>query len=238
MGAVSSIIFAKRNIDKTANGDLGRAPIPVFQTLGAVAGVSTLAETAGLTKTSKGMDSLFGKADDLLKKANINKSSKAICKSASNMVNPLLCAASAIRVMRDEDKGSALVEEGLAMGSMFAGEAVVKHLRDKAIPNAIKKSSANALQAELNSCKAAVKNINLKGFKSALASASSNKMVKVGGSILGDLALVGVSILCFDLGKKLGRKITGREEKKQVGIVESIIKQPTQPLVKSLAVKA
>lgn len=233
-----TIIFAKRNIDKTANGDIGRAPIPVFQALSATAGVATLAETAGFTKANNGMNSLFGKADKLLEKANIQGSSKNICKAAGDMVNPLLCVASAMRIMKDEDKGSAIIEEGLAMSSMFAGEAVVKHLRDKTIPNAIKKASAASLKAELNSCKTAVKSMNLKSLKSAIAGASGNKMVKLGGSVLGDLAVVAVSILCFDLGKKIGKKITGREEEKQVGIVKSIMKQPMQPLVKSLTVKA
>ena len=260
MGAVSSIIFAKRNIDKTANGDIGRAPIPVFQALSATAGVATLAKSAGFTKLDKGMTSIFGATDKVIEKSGVTKkicdgidkvfgksdellkkttsSSEKICLGAGKMVNGLLVGASAIRVLRDEDKESALIEEGLAMSSMFAGEAVVKKIAEEVIPNSIKNASPVALKADLASCKTIVKNMNTKNFKGVLKSLSKNPACKGAGKIFVDLVLVTASILCFDLGKKIGKKITGREDKKDVNPVKAVVKQPMQPLVKSLTVKA
>ena len=227
MGAVSSIVFAKRNIDKTANGDIGRAPVPVVQALSATAGVAELAKTAGFTEVSKGVNTVFSKADTLLGKAGITEN---VCKGAGKAVNPLLCVASGIRVLRDEDKGSALVEEGLAMGSMFAGEKAFKLARN-GLAKSIQNSQALALSADLNSCKAIAKNLNKSNILGAMKTVSNGKYgkwVKVGATVLADLAFVTASIFCFDMGKKLGKKITGRDKKEQVSAVADTKKQPEQ----------
>jgi hypothetical protein len=85
MGAVSSIIFAKRNIDKTANGDIGRAPIPVFQALSATAGVATLAKSAGFTKLDKGMTSVFSATDKVIEKSSATKKIQLVIPSNASL---------------------------------------------------------------------------------------------------------------------------------------------------------
>lgn len=240
MGVVSSLVFAKRNVDKIADGDVGRAPVPIFQGLGAIAGVATLAKSAGFSKASKGIENLFGAADGLLNKAHINKGSKAICATAADMVNPLLCVASAVRVLRDEDKGSALIEEGLAMSSMFAGEAIFKAVR-KEVSNSIQRATPVAIATDLTSCKEVVRKLNFKtmaGSLNSLFNGKYGKWLKLAVAVLADLAFVTTSIYCFDKGKELGKAITGRDKQNETKPVQSIIEQPMQPLVKSLAVKA
>ena len=44
---------------------------------------------------------------------------------------------------------------------------------------------------------------------------------KVLATIAADLALVGVSILSFDIGKKIGKKLSGRDEQDAINTSQS-----------------
>lgn len=200
MGAITSGVFAVRNGNKAVNGDLGRTPVSFAQMF------NTAAElTKSEVKSVANAASVFiNKVDDLGKAAGVSNAATKIAGVTSKIVNPLLCVASGARVLKDDDQYSALTEEGLAMGSMFGTEACLKTVRKKAT-EALEKGSLDGI----------VNNKTVKKVGTELL----EKLGKMGkGSktalyVAGELLFVALSVCAFDIGKKAGKKITGREDK-------------------------
>ena len=126
--AISSLIFMFRNVDKTKNGEIGRAPVAALQSLKVIQGVSKYDST--IAKGAEEAVSLFTKA------AKHSKAADIVLKSAkwgleNNMVNPLICVSSGIKVLNSEDKTSTAVKELAAISGMLAGESVAKKVLAK-----------------------------------------------------------------------------------------------------------
>lgn len=126
--ATRGFIFGGRNIEKTSDGHIGKAP---------VAGVQIFKSTEEAAK-------LEGKIGDsartTLKKLNgwaknsktIDYAGKAV-KIASDYVNPLICVSAGIDIMRadEKDKKAAIVTNVTALTTMFGVEKIMKnHLGD------------------------------------------------------------------------------------------------------------
>lgn len=117
---VSSIIFARRNIDKTQNGDIGRAPVAAAQCINAFGEISRYNKVL-----AKGTDAAVG----LLQ--NAAKNSKALDYTlkgvswATKHVNPMIAVSGVVKTIRSEDKLSTGITETSALGTMFAGEKLV-----------------------------------------------------------------------------------------------------------------
>ncbi len=230
MGAVSSIVFGVRNTNKAANGDIGRAPVPVVQSFNAVCDAAKNGAANGFKTISKSANKIVKHADKLGAKAGVENISSKLFKTTSKLVNPLLCGAAGVRVLRDEDKKSALIEETAGLTAMFAGEGIYKAFRN-VTESAIKNNSYENITKDLTNCKSKVSlsGIMTKKAGKVLQGASNEGLMKKAVTgianktknmtdgkrralfIGAELGLVGTSILCATLGKKLGYKITGRD---------------------------
>ena len=119
MSGIATAIFSIRNYGKANRGDSGRLPAAIAQTT----------NSAG-----QAINSIIDKVDDLGRWAEVGtkvgEKAARVSRLASKITNPLLVGAAGYRVIKDEDRESALVEEGLAMSGMFAGERMYKIVRN------------------------------------------------------------------------------------------------------------
>ncbi|GBF23331.1 hypothetical protein tpqmel_0735 [Candidatus Gastranaerophilus sp. (ex Termes propinquus)] len=216
MSFCASLVFSARNTGKALGGDIGRTAVAPAQALGAVAD----AAQGGLGSVSR----VASEACDKLK--HLDKVSKV----ASKAVNPLLCTAAGIRVLRDEDKKSALTEEAFALGTMFSAECLMKSVK-KPIEMLVREGATNGAAGAGKDIEQVLKSItSAKGVSAKVSGAilknkdaknatvniakKISKMSPKGKAALfigAELAFVAVSILCFDAGKKIGKKVTGRD---------------------------
>lgn len=126
---VSSTIFAFRNVDKTSNGDLGRAPVAAGQI------TSIFKEIAKYDKAiAIGAKNSMDIARDIIGKDTLKTTGKVLDFFSRN-VNPLICVSSGIKVLTadDKDKDKVLLEEGGMLGAMFAAEHTVSKNYDKVV---------------------------------------------------------------------------------------------------------
>ena len=129
--AVSSAIFAYRNVGKTERGEYGRAPVAVAQ------GLNVLNEVARYNKAiAQGTDAAVSVFENLAKKSKVVDCGVKAVKWGTKNVNPLICASGALKVAMADDKKTAAVNEAAALSTMFAGEAVAK----RAIPKILEKA--------------------------------------------------------------------------------------------------
>ena len=126
--AISSAIFAYRNIGKTQRGEIGRAPVAAAQTAGVISEIARYNATL-----AKGTDAAVGVFTNLAKKSKVMEGVVKATKWGVNNVNPMICVSSGIKVLKS-DTIQTLKEIG-ALSAMFAGEAIAK----KALPELVKK---------------------------------------------------------------------------------------------------
>lgn len=124
---VASGIFAFRNIGKTENGEIGRAPVAIGQINGVIKEIGKYDKTIAMgTKNAvEILRDVAGKDSSVLKYAG-----KTV-EFLSNNVNPLICASSALKVAMSDDKERTLKEEIGSLGFMFAGEHLISKNYDK-----------------------------------------------------------------------------------------------------------
>ena len=193
MGVCATAIFDIRNVDKVGHGDTGRVGAVAAQTTNLV----NAASQSSIKPVQKAASQLLGWVDDAGKFIGVANAASKVTNIASKAVNPLLCVASGVRVLKDDDQYAALIEEGCAMGAMFAGEKLFKTLIANPVSQKEIKTTSKWATKIASTIQDATK--NLKGTKKVLA------------TIAADLALVGVSILSFDTGKKIGKILSGRD---------------------------
>lgn len=131
--AISSAIFAYRNVGKTEKGEIGRAPVAAAQTIGVVDKVTRYNATL-----AKGTDAAVSVFSNMAQKSKVVDGALKAVKWGVNNVNPLICISGGIKVAMSDDKASSAVKEIAALSTMFAGEAIAK----KALPELIKKIPA------------------------------------------------------------------------------------------------
>lgn len=133
------------------------------------------------------------------------KAARNTAQYVSKAVNPLLCVAALARVMDEEDKASAALEEGLAVGTMFAGEGIMKSQFKPGSTLAETQAIKRSVRALDNFCKSTRYLKNVKG--NAVASA------------LAGLAFIAGSVLSFETGHSLGEYIADNTTRKQPQMV-------------------
>lgn len=233
MGSVASAIFAGRSIEKFRNGDSSRGVIAGCQIISS-ADSAAKASSSVFGKVAKNIGGTVAKADGavdvLFNKIggetgtsilnNMSKTTGAASKIgavAQSAINPLLCVSAGIRVLKDDDQYARLIEETSAMGMMFGTEAVMKCVRNGITGQAqatkgLSGKVANVLSNNKNTSEILSK--LKKGFDNIGKSKNGNvkqTLLKVGLDVL----FVGGSILAFNVGQKIGKKLSHRDENSQ-----------------------
>lgn len=178
--AVSSLIFACRNVDKTQNGEVGRAPVAAAQ------GIKVLNEVTKYNKLlASGADATISVFNELAQKSKAVDYTMKGVKWATNNVNPLICASGGLKVLMSDDKTSTAVKEVAALSTMFAGENIAKKvLNNKDIHNKILDKASNVAP------KAVTK----------IAPKLHGKL----GTLIKGILFVGASIGSYSVGEKIG----------------------------------
>lgn len=206
-------IFALRNGVKCfKEGDATRGEVSGAQTLTVLDRIAQSDSIFGpaATKANKALkfiDSGIEKGAKAIgqteKLDKLVESSNAVSKAgalAQKLVNPLLCVAAGVRILKDEDQYSALVEETAAMGAMFGAEKLMKTGK-----NIFYNSACDLIDS--SQCKNTItKTLSNLGTKFGTLTKGRKTLVQTG---IG-LAFVAGSILAYDTGKKLGKALTGR----------------------------
>lgn len=181
---VSSIIFAYRNVHKTENGEIGRAPVFVGQAANVVSEVAKFDNIVG--SSTKAATSIFSNI------AEKNKPLKYITKGvkfASENVNPLICASSVLKVATAKDKKKTAIVEAGALSGMFMGEGLMKKYQDsifseKNVENVVKKIADKGIMKSV--------------MNKILESKASGKV----GTIVKGLTFVCASMSSYAIGQK------------------------------------
>ena len=123
--AVSSLIFAFRNVDKTKNGEIGRAPVAMAQ---GVKVVQSALEKASVynENIAKGTEAATKVVTELSKESKVVNGVVKATDWATKNVNPLICVSGGIKVLMSDDKPKAAIRETSAIATMFAGERAAK----------------------------------------------------------------------------------------------------------------
>lgn len=194
MSTYATALYCGRNIGKVHNGDTGRAGAAMAQTTNLI----NAASQSSVAPIQKGAAMILHGVDDAGKYIGVADAASKVTNFASKAVNPLLCVGAGVRVIKDDDKYAALIEESAAMGAMFASEKLFKKLISCPVAGQEVKSTAKWITNIASKITDATK--GLTGGKRKLA------------VIAADLALVGVSILSYDIGKKIAKNFSNREE--------------------------
>ncbi len=216
MGTVSSFAFGLRNMDKCfEGGDKTRGFVAGEQMIGVLDGTANV-----LKKADGAVQSIFqklGKADvleNMVKQTGANSNIGAV---ASKTVNPLLCVASGIRVLNDDDQYAALIEETCAMTTMFGAESIMKYARTATTGGTQATSGMAGKISNMMSSSSKIKELGESAGKwfSNLANTKGGNSKQMLAKIGIDLLFVAGSILAFSLGHKVGETLTGRSGKNE-----------------------
>lgn len=128
----SSGIFSCRKVDSAANAQnpfVGAMNMDIAggQVLNAAKGVSNIAKCSQNSLSS----SIVSAEESIRNLAKTDKVAGGISKVlniTANNINPLICLTSGIKVATSDNKEDALIEEGCAIGTMFAAERAAKSL--------------------------------------------------------------------------------------------------------------
>ena len=142
---VASGVFAFRNIGKTENGEIGRAPVAVGQVAGLIKEIGRYDKTIAMG-TKNALNVLRDVAGD----SKALKYAGKTVEFLSNNINPLICVSSVVKVAMSENKEQTLKEEIGSLGCMFAAEYAVSKNYDKiansqAVKNTVKKMSETSI---------------------------------------------------------------------------------------------
>lgn len=182
---VASAIFTLRNIDKTENGEIGRAPVFIGQAAGVISEVSKYDNA--LAVGTKNALSVF---NELSKENKALNCAGKFAKFASKNVNPLIVVSGVIKALSAEDKQSAAITELSALSAMFLGEGFVKNNYNKIL-------STNAVKSAMSS----------KYVKVITDFLKKNKLNGATGAVLKGLLFVLASIASYEAGHLSGDKL-------------------------------
>ncbi len=194
---VASTIFTFRNIDKTENGEIGRAPVALGQAVGVLGEIAKYDNAAALT--AKNMLSVFS---DLSKENKVMNYAGKFAKFASNNVNPLIALSGGVKVLMSDDKQSAAITETAALSAMFGGEALVKKHYDKIL------NSKNMQQLLTSASKQ-------KYLKPVFEFLKKKNWGGATGAIIKGLIFLAASMSAYEVGHIAGDKIVQKVKTKQ-----------------------
>lgn len=135
---IISGVYAYRNGEKVLNGDTGRLLVVGGQAKNALMAASKLDGMIG-----KGASVAVDAMSALSNSNSIFKEASKFINWSSQHINPLLTVAAGVRVVKSDDKKSALIKEGLSMSTMFLGEEVTKNLINKSGIKKLRENSKN-----------------------------------------------------------------------------------------------
>lgn len=184
--AVASGIFTARNLDKTANGDVGRAAVAYGQGAGLLQEIAKY--DGAVANSAKSALSVFSK---LSKESKVFEYAGKATKFAVNNVNPLICASGVIKTAMAEDKVKTGITEAMALSTMFAGEKLTKMHYDKIVNSKTCKSLIN-------------KASDMKILKPVFEYIKKHNLGGKIGKILKGVVFVGASIASYGVGQKIG----------------------------------
>ncbi len=179
---VASGIFAFRNVGKTENGEIGRAPVAVGQFAGVIKEIGKYDKTIAMG-TKNAMQILHDIAGDSRALRYAGKTVDFL----SSHINPLICASSVVKVAMSDDKEKTFKEEAGSLAFMFAGETLIaknydKIANSKTVTNTIDKMSKSSLFKPM--FKTIAKN-NWGGKIGAIIKGLSFVTVSIGSSCIG-----------------------------------------------------
>lgn len=186
--AVASGIFAARNVDKTANGDIGRSTVALGQTAGLVQEVAKYDNVF-----AKGARSALSVFSDLAKENKAFEYAGKVTKFAINNVNPLICASGVVKTAMSDDKIGTGISEAAALSTMFLAESVVKHNYDNVVNS--------------NACKKLMSKVSKTDAYKFL---EKHKWTGKAGMIVKGLAFVAASMTAYSVGKSVGDDIANK----------------------------
>lgn len=234
MGIVSSVLFAGRNGYKCVNqDDTTRGAVSLCQSISSLDGISSstsslfsgVAKTAGnvLNGVDNAIETVFknvgGETGEkvLEKMSSSTGAATKVGAIAQKAVNPLLCVAAGVRVLKDDDQYAALIEETSAMGMMFGTESVMKYARSAITGSSQATTGLAGKTANLLSSSSTVTNLTDK-----ISKWYTNLGTKTNGSAKQTLVRVGIdvlfvagSILAYNAGKKIGELLSHRSDKEE-----------------------
>ena len=208
-GIIQTGIFCARNTGKVVSGkDTGRIGATGAQLVSFTDKLSHNASIFGegvLNATNAADDFICGTlksmgkegAAEALETAAKASNGSVVGTIAAKAVNPLLIAAAGVRVLKDDDQYSALIEETGAMGLMFGAEKLMKTAKDVFFD--IAENGAKNL---------VIKGLNAAGTWFSGLSKGGQTAAKVGIGLL----FVAGSITAYNVGKAIGKKLTGRDK--------------------------
>lgn len=186
--AIASGIFAARNVDKTANGDVGRSAVAWGQTAGLVQEVAKYDNFL-----AKGARSALSVFSDMAKENKAFEYAGKVTKFAVNNVNPLICASGAVKTAMSDDKIKTGITEAAALSTMFLAEACVKHnYHNIANSNTVSK----ALKSDM--------------LKPAVKFLEKHKWTGKAGNIIKGLTFVAASMTAYTAGQKVGEDVADK----------------------------
>lgn len=189
---VASGIFAVRNADKTRQGDVGRGAVTYGQTAGLV---QEIAKYDGIvSKTARSALSVFS---DLAKESKAFEYAGKATNFAINNVNPLICVSGVVKTATSDDKIKTGITEAVALSTMFAGEAVIKHCYDNIVNS---QNCKNILE------KAKTKKV----LKPVFEYLSKHNLNGKAATIVKGLTFVAGSITSYTVGQKMGDELASR----------------------------
>ncbi len=187
----TSLIFSSRNVKKTENGEIGRAPVAAGQAANAFKAVAKYDNAVG--RGAQTATSIFTK---MSKDSKVLKYAGKVVDFASKNINPLICVSSGIKVATSDNKLETGILEAGALAGMFLGEGVMKRYQDK-------------IFNETNVTKVINKAHNNKTIGKFAQKVLKTKYAGKYAELVKGIAFVAVSISSYSAGKKLADNLAG-----------------------------
>ena len=128
----SNAVFATRRLSRGVDNmndkplyALMNADIAAGQTIKGARAVKAVSEANNLSACEK-IQKLEKGLENLEESSKIFKGIGTVTRFVADNINPIICVASGVKVLSSEDKGEALVTEGLALAGMFKAESLAK----------------------------------------------------------------------------------------------------------------
>ena len=189
---LASTIFAYRNYDKAANGDVGRGAVAAAQAAGVI---QEVAKYDGLV--ANGARSATSVFSHLAQQNKAFEYAGKVTKFAVNNVNPLICVSAGIKTAMSDDKVKTGITEATALTAMFAGEGLTKLnygkiINSKAFKNLLEKASKQ------------------KFLEPVFKFITKHKLQGKIGTVVKAITFIAASMGSYAIGHKYGEELSNR----------------------------
>ena len=234
-GITKDLVFSTRRADRAISSDnvavsIGNADVAAGQVKNAIDGVKELSKAS-----NTGCFTNFQGAENAIKMASegsdFMKGLGKVVNFTADHINPVITAIGGVKVLCAEDKKEALIDEGCALGTMFAFEGIAKNTLEMAkkvkdpVTKQVTMVKRNALYKKNPFLKAQSEKIE----KAIVDYCDTKKLfdtisLKHAPGIIKGLLFVGASIAGYNLGLYIGKKINKslKENKSDNSTKESV----------------